>query len=203
MVWITKHLRVVIEIGLVVLALIAWREYRHDMSAAQKQQAQSQQQIADARKESALTSEQLKQQLAAIAAQKKTPATAQQIAAELDALHAPLEVPLEIAPRPAQITTGTTAGATMPNAPSAQSIIVPAQDATTLRNVLLDCQASKDRIGACTQELQDRTTEYRAAEHESAAWKQAAHGGSWLHRTLRAAEFVGIGVAVGYMAARR
>ncbi len=203
MAWITKHLRVVIEVGLVVLALIAWREYRHDMQDAQKQQVVSQQQIADARKEAALTAEQLQQQLTTIAAQKKTPATAQQIAAELAALNAPLEVPLEIAPQPAQITTGTSAGATMRNAPSVQSIIVPAQDATTLRNVLLDCQATKDRASACAQELQDRTTEFQAAEHESEAWKQAAHGGSWLHRTLRAAEFVGIGVAVGYAAAKR
>ncbi len=202
---VVAHLRLVVEIALICVAVLIWRDERAAREKAEQAETAGRAQIMAAQKDSARSAERLQQQLAALQAQKNLPATAHNLTEQLRALGAArLPVPLE-----SSTAVNGDLVPLLPGAPAAQSagaagsIIVPAVDAPVLRDDLLACQAAEDRLSACSEQSKDVAVELAATQRERDAWHRAANGGSWLHRAVRAVEYVGIGVGVGYALAKR
>lgn len=199
---VAQHLRLAVEIALLCIAIFIWRDERAGREKAMQQVADNQAQIEAARRDSAQVAEQLQHQLAALQAEKKTPANAQNLGAVFQALNVKLPVPLETESAGAGVLTPQTTGS-VANVDAPQAIVIPAADASVVRNELLTCQQTQDRLGACAKTSSDLGLELASTERQRDAWHRAANGGSWLHRAVRAVEYVGIGVGVGYAIAKR
>jgi hypothetical protein len=196
-------LAVLLLVALLALGAYEWNQEREARLKAEAQTAAQQKDIDAAKSDAAQTAAQLKQTLAALESQKSQPATPQQIildTSKLIALAQPLTA--QAAPQPA---AGN--GPVQPGAPDSakgpqQQIVIPAADFQAIQNAEIGCQENSAKLSACALTTADLQTELKATEAQRDTWEKTAKGGSWLHKTLTAAKWIGIGVATGYVAGK-
>jgi hypothetical protein len=163
----------------------------------------AQQKTVDAAKaDSQQVASQLKVTMAALEAEKAKPATPQQIVLDASKLIPNLPQPMVIqdAPAPA-VGTGPAQPGSAIQQPQ-QQIVIPAADFKAIQTAEIGCQENAAKLTACTLTAANTATELQAISSQRDEWKMAAKGGTWLHRTLTAAKWIGIGAATGYVAGR-
>ena len=143
-------------------------------------------------------------QLAAIAAERKTVPTPQQVVIDVSKLLPNLPAPVAV-----QQVAATPATPTAPAQAATQQIVIPQADIPAFQAYKLNCDESSARLLACTtnaqavsEQLAATQSQYKAEEVRAASWEATAKGGTWWHRTLTAAKWIGIGGATGYLAGR-
>lgn len=195
-----------IGIGILLIVFVtlggcAWLA-EHDAKLKAEAQSSVQQKGIDAAKsDAAQTAAQLKQTLAALESQKSQPATPQQIILDTSKL-IPLPQPITIqtAPQPAVGNGPAQPGNPVPAKTSdAKQIVIPEADFQAIQNAEIGCQENSAKLGACALTSADLQAELKATEAQRDTWEKTAKGGSWLHKTLTAAKWIGIGVATGYV----
>jgi hypothetical protein len=193
-----------LEVALAILALLAGymllqehdARLRADAASAVQERA-----IDQAEKDAQGAQANLVAQLKALEIEKAAPATPQQIIVDGSKLMPALPQPITIQTAPSQPVSGPAsrqAGA--PDAPDAppQQIVIPAADFKAIQAAEIGCQETGAKLTACTQTAADTAVELKATAAQRDEWKSAAKGGTWLHRTVTAAKWIGIGAAVGY-----
>jgi cytoskeletal protein RodZ len=197
-----------IGIGILLIVLVSLGGYvwltEHDAKLKAETQTAAEQKSVDAAKsDAAQTAAQLKQTLAALESQKSQPATPQQIildTSKLIALAQPLTT--QAATQPAAGNGPAQPGAADSAKVPQQQIVIPAADFQAIQNAEIGCQENSAKLSACALTSADLQTELKATEAQRDTWEKTAKGGSWLHKTLTAAKWVGIGVGAGYVAGR-
>jgi hypothetical protein len=168
---------------------------------AETASAVQQKTVDQAKADAAATAASLKETLAGLEAQRAKPATPQQIIIDGSKLIPNL-------PQPVVIQDSRDQGAgvrdqkspALPDAPKPeQQLVIPAADFQAIHNAEITCQESAAKLNACNLTAADVQTELKATAAERNEWKTAAKGGTWLHRALTAAKWVGIGAAAGYV----
>jgi hypothetical protein len=157
------------------------------VEAAQQQVISGAQEAIDtARADAAKTASDLQARLAAIEAQKRQPVTAPQFIVDLSKVIPNLPEPARVVEVPAE--TKTVNGETK-QIPAETAVQIPAADLQALQKYKLDCDATGAKLSACEQIAADRVAEMEAGKAQLAAvtkerdaYKQAAKGGSFLHR---------------------
>jgi hypothetical protein len=86
--------------------------------------------------------------------------------------------------------------------PSAPVVQIPQVDFAALQNGAITCQENEAKLEACTLTAADTAVELKATTAQRDEWEKTAKGGSWWHRTLTAAKWIGIGAGVGYATGR-
>jgi hypothetical protein len=177
----------------VAMAAMAWMQ-EHDarltaeaVEAAQQQVINGAQKTIDAAKaDAAKTASDLQTRLAAIEAKKQQPVTAPQFVLDLSKVIPNLPQPARVVEVPAE--TKTVNGETK-HIPAETAVQIPAADLQALQTYKLDCDATGTKLSACEQIAADRVAELEAGKAQLAAvtkerdaYKQAAKGGSFLHR---------------------
>jgi hypothetical protein len=188
-----------IGIATVVFALIALGTYEwlqeHNAQRKTTAQTATQQKTIDQAKADAVTVQSnLAAQLKTLEAQRQQPATAQRIVTETSKLIPNLPKPIEI-----QTVTkpATTSGDGKQTDAPAQQIVIPSEDFSAVQKAEIDCQEDAAKLDACTKTAADTATELKATTAQRDEWKQTAKGGTWWHRTVTAAKWVGIGAVAG------
>ncbi|MDR3723284.1 MAG: hypothetical protein P4K83_02190 [Terracidiphilus sp.] len=88
--------------------------------------------------------------------------------------------------------------AELPDAPSYAVQTEQKSEATAKQ--LLGCDQAQHDLGTCEQEKASLQTELQVMTADRDNWRNTAKGGTWWHRTLTAAKWVGVGAAIGVAA---
>ncbi|HEX2712819.1 MAG TPA: hypothetical protein VHM88_11425 [Candidatus Acidoferrales bacterium] len=230
---VPAHVRALLVVALVgglavtlALAGRSWLAVREDRMRLETTIAAQQQIISAAEKREQQRAQQLDGALAQIAELKKTVTTPQQVLRELPR-YLPLPQPIQIAPSPGQPADAQQGSARAeksaprppvqgepPRRESAQGEVegpgsagavaqLPLEDLKSLFDFVQDCRACKLQLAAAQADHADDLTKIAALTKErDAALKNATGGGFW-KRTRRAAKWLAVGAAVGYVAAHR
>lgn len=197
---------------------IQWLHQHDARIVAEAQAKASQQTIGVAQKQiealkadTAQQARDLQQRISDLEAQKKQQVTPAQFAAMLNALLPKQSAPVVVGEAPAPQTDATAKpGQKAKKLPGAPVVQIPQTDLQALRDYGLTCKESEAKSAACTQQLANANQELNqtgvqlaAKAQEAEQWKNAAKGGSWIHRALTAAKWLGFGAAVGYVAGRK
>jgi hypothetical protein len=83
---------------------------------------------------------------------------------------------------------------------AAPDVRVPAADLKPLFDFVQDCRACQAKLTASLQDAKDQRAKNDALTKQRDAAVKAAKGGSVWTRTVRAAKWVAIGFAAGYLA---
>jgi hypothetical protein len=194
-----------IGIGTVLLLLAGLGGYEllqeHDARVKAEAQTAAQQKSIDQSKADALTVKKtLTAQLQALEGQRQKPATAPQIVIDAQKLFPNLPAQLQVVTPP---PTEQTVNGKMVEVPSAPVVQIPQVDFQALQNGAITCQENAAKLTACSLTAADTEVELKATTEQRDVWEKAAKGGSWFHRTLTAAKWIGIGVGVGYVAGHK
>lgn len=114
---------------------------------------------------------------------------------------------------PAEIVTALPKVISLPDAPVLQaktnSLIIPARDTKSLFDTLVNCKLESSSLFTCNRnaidyhkELAEQDAEIRSEKNIASNWKQAAKGGTIIHRVLNDAKYVAIGAGVGFIASK-
>jgi hypothetical protein len=190
------------------LGFSSWLEAREDRVRLSATVASQGSLIAAAEKREQDRAQELADTLKQIAALKASVQTPQQVIREIPQFLPPLPQPLETVPAkpaaagPATINNnvakpGVTDSSALPAAPDAR---VPSADLKPLFDFVQDCRACQAKLTAAQQDAQDERAKNDALTKERDAAVKAAKGGGVWTRTLRAAKWLAIGIAVGYVA---
>ena len=172
-----------------VFAGYGWLREHDARLKAETQTGQQQKQIDGLKQQQAAAQSALEQKLASLQKERREPATADQLVADAHTLLPGLPDPLLVqaaAPDPA-----------LPNAPPAQSVIIPAADFATIRDAQLGCQENAAKLSACQAVSDQGQQQLKLTEQQRDEWKTAAKGGSMWHRALGAAKWFAIGAGAG------
>jgi len=191
---------IILLIAGVIFAAHEWQRERKARVQAENVQAAQQKVIDAAKADQAKTAADLQQKIAALEGQKKQPITPQQFVAGTAKLFPKLPQPMTVVERPAITTVIDGKQATLPSAPVVE---IPAADLSTLRDYKLSCDETQAKLDACAKDKTDLTAELNATKMQRDRWQATAKGGTWLHRTLIAAKWIGIGAGVGYAAGHK
>jgi hypothetical protein len=209
------QLRLWIQIGAVILAVVlgvaivdAWRADRRDRAQLASELAATKKALADADSRQRERDAQLTQTLAGLAAQKRAVNTPAQIVRELPQ-EIPLPAPIELQyPTESKPPASQNPGQPNPN-PSTRTTndakpvqaVIPGEDLKPLYDFALDCKACQARLIATQSDLSDEKAKTVALTHERDDALRVARGGSVWHRIGRAAKWFAIGAAAGAIAA--
>jgi hypothetical protein len=194
----------------------SWLEARDDRMRLAATVASQGSLIAAAEKREQDRAQELADTLKQIAALKSSVQTPQQVIREMPQFLPSLPQQLEtIPPKPAAAggagagtatdkpnasKTGTAETSGKPGEVGAPDVRVPAADLKPLFDFVQDCRACQAKLTAAQQDVQDERAKGAAlAKERDAAVKAAKGGGVWT-RTVRAAKWLAIGFAVGYIA---
>jgi hypothetical protein len=211
---ISKAWLAVVAIAVALAAALGGYEWfqEHDARAKAEMQTAVQQRSIDAQKaEASGIQAGLAAQLSALAAEKAKPATAQRVVDLASKLIPSLPAPIQIEEAPAPGTgpaqpneiNPTRATPTQPPEPQANQLVIPAVDFQAIQNAEIACQENAARLDACAKTAALTQAELAETEVEVKSWKTAAKGGTWIHRTLTAAKWIGISVGTGYVLGRK
>lgn len=191
--------------ALCALGVYEWIQEHDARVKAEAATAAQQKTIDQAQKDAGDAQQALMVKMAAIDAEKLEPATPRQIVIDTSKLIPNLPQPITIRTAPQQVggSAGQRTSDGLPDAPAAQSLIVPAADLKAIQAAEIACQEDQAKLTACTLTAADTQTELKATTTQRDEWEKTAKGGTWLHRTLTAAKWIGIGAAVGYAAGHR
>jgi hypothetical protein len=192
-------------IVVVVLCLVGLGGYElqqeHDARIkAETTAAAAQKTIDDAKKDAAIVQQNLAARLSALEAQKQLPATAPQIVIDAQKLFPSLPQPLQVVTPP---PTQTTVNGKTEELPSAPVVQIPAADFQTLQAGAIKCEEDDAKLTACSLTAADTQQQLKATHTQADAWKTAAKGGTWLHRTLVAGKWIVVGAGVGFAAGHK
>jgi hypothetical protein len=207
------------------LGFSSWLEARDDRVRLSATVASQGSLIAAAEKREQDRAQELADTLKQIAALKASVQTPQQVIREMPQFLPPLPQPLESIPAkpstaasgaggggtassgtgPAMdkqnvTNSGTTQASAQPGAAAAQDVRVPAADLKPLFDFVQDCRACQAKLTSAQQDAQDEHAKNDALTKERDAAVKAAKGGAVWTRTVRAAKWLAIGFAVGYVA---
>ena len=194
---------VAIALGAGAIGFHAWFEQRDDRAQMTATIASQNSIIAAAEKREQDRAQRLADTLKQIANLKATVETPQQVIREIPQFLPPLPEPLQTTA--AQATT-LPAASGAPGTPAKSGEVappdvrVPAADLKPLFDYVQDCRACQAKLAAAQKDAQDQQTKTDALTKERDAAVKAAKGGSVWTRTVRAAKWVAIGFAVGYVA---
>jgi len=216
-------LAVCVALALGALGFSSWLEARDDRVRLSATVASQGSLIAAAEKREQDRAQELADTLKQIAALKSSVQTPQQVIRAMPQFLPPLPQPLEsIAPKPAAAggagaggpassgagpgadkqnaaNSGVTDSSAQPGAAAAPDVRVPAADLKPLFNFVQDCRACQAKLTAAQQDAQDEHAKNDALTKERDAAVKAAKGGGVWTRTVRAAKWLAIGFAVGYV----
>jgi len=198
------------------VSLSSWLGARDDRTRLAATIASQGSIIAAAEKREQDRAQQLADTLKQIAALKTSVQTPQQVIRQLPQFLPPLPQPLETipsksaaagtaaaAPATAGSRASSSAAGALPNAPAGPSapsdVRVPSADLKPLFDFVQDCRACQAKLTAAQQDAQDEHTKNDALTKDRDAAVKAAKGGGVWSRTVRAAKWLAIGVAVGYV----
>ena len=209
-----------------VFGFRSWLEARDDRMRMAATLASQGSIIAAAEKREQDRAQELAATLKQIEELKRSVQTPQQVLREIPQFLPPLPQPLETigargtpasapeAGRPAGAAAAATAQATpapmakpsaLPDTPAkagevtSPDVRVPSADLKPLFDFVQDCRACQAKLNAAQQNLQDeRATSAALKKERDAAVKAAKGGGVWT-RTVRAAKWLAVGFAVGYL----
>jgi hypothetical protein len=197
---------VCIAIVLGVLGFNSWLDTRDDRTRLAATIASQGSLIAAAEKREQDRAQELAGTLKQIAALKNSVQTPQQVIREIPQFLPSLPQPLATIPAaPANSGAGAGApgvGAQTPPRPgelAAPDVRVPAADLKPLFDFVQDCRACQAKLTAAQQDGQDERAKRDALTKERDAAVKAAKGGGVWKRTVRAAKWLAIGIAVGYV----
>jgi len=199
----------------------SWLDARDDRMRLAATLASQGSLIAAAEKREQDRSQELADTLKQIAALKSSVQTPQQVIREIPQFLPALPQPLEALPsKPATPAAagaapapgGAGPGTDKPNAAkaggaetpapagevAATDVRVPSADLKPLFDFVQDCRACQAKLTAAQQDAADQRAKFDALTKERDAAVKAAKGGGVWTRTLRAAKWLAIGVAVGY-----
>ncbi len=206
------------------LSVSSWLDARDDRARLAATVASQGSLIAAAEKREQDRAQELADTLKQIAALKSSVQTPQQVIREIPQFLPPLPQPLEsILAKPAAVGGGTPQGpagagsgpgtdkqngakaggpetSAQPGQPAAPDVRVPAADLKPLFDFVQDCRACQAKLTAAQQDAQDEHAKNDALTKERDAAVKAAKGGGVWTRTVRAAKWLAIGFAVGYVA---
>jgi hypothetical protein len=202
-----------------VLGFNSWLEARDDRTRLAATIASQGSLIAAAEKREQDRAHELADTLKQIAALKSSVQTPQQVIREMPQFLPPLPQPLATIPAgPAAASAGATGSAgppakdkqnatktgggetsAQPGEVAAQDVRVPAADLKPLFDFVQDCRACQAKLTAAQQDAQDERAKNGALTKERDAAVKAAKGGGVWTRTVRAAKWLAIGIAVGYV----
>jgi hypothetical protein len=180
-----------------------WLEGRDDRTRMEVTMASQGTLIAAAERREQDRARELQDTLKQIADLKHSVQTPLQVIREIPQYLPPLPKPLELLPpaAPEAAAKGSATGTRNGEVP-ARDVRVPAEDVKPLFDFVQDCRACKARLSAAQSDLQDeRAKTYALGKERDAAVKAAKGGGFWL-RTKRAAKWLAVGFAIGYVAHR-
>lgn len=114
---------------------------------------------------------------------------------------------------PAQIVASLPKVISLPDAPIVQkgtnNIVVSARDSKPLFDMLANCKQDSTSLVTCNEnavdyqkELSEKDVEISSEENIIAQWKQAAKGGTIIHRILSNAKYIVIGAGAGFIASK-
>ena len=175
---------------------ICWLQEHDARLKAETQTSAQQKTIDQAKTDAATVQTNLAAQLKTLEAQRQQPATAQGVVTETSKLIPNLPKPIEVQTVTKTAAATGTAKTALPDAPT-QQLVIPAADFSAIQNAEIDCQEDAAKLSACTKTSADTATELKATTAQRDEWKQTAKGGTWWHRTVTAAKWVGIGAAAG------
>jgi len=193
-----------------IVAFRGWLEARDDRVRMEATLASQGTLIAAAQKREQDRAQELADTLKQIADLKRSVQTPQQVVREIPQFLPPLPQPIEALP-PKQDSTsagsgGTGAGAAAgagtsakPGEPLAEDVRVPAADLKPLFDFVQDCRACQAKLTAAQQDVKDEQAKNSALTTERDAAVKAAKGGGFWQRTARAAKWLAVGFAVGYV----
>ncbi len=175
--------------GFLLFAGYGWLQEHDARLKAQTQTAQQQQQIDAIKQQQAAAQQQLTAKLTSIEKQKQQPATAAQLVSEARGLMPSLPQPLQV--------KSATANPALPDAPSAQTVVIPEADFKSIRDAELTCEEDTAKLAACQTESAASQQQLKLTAQQRDEWKMAAKGGSLWHRALGAAKWFAIGAGTG------
>jgi len=192
-----------------VVAFRAWLEARDDRMRMQATLASQGTLIAAAEKREQDRAQELADTLKQIADLKRTVQTPQQVIREIPQFLPPLPQPVEaIPPKPSAAeasgqgvpgTSGAAATSGKPGEVAAPDVRVPAADLKPLFDFVQDCRACQAKLSSAQQDLKDEQAKGAALTTERDAAVKAGKGGSVWQRTVRAAKWLAVGFALGYV----
>jgi len=165
-----------------------------DVAEAKAKVAAQETVINAAEKRAADREQQFKEQLAQILSMKSTPATTPtQIVERIPQYYPQLQPTLQ---QPTNPQTG------QPDTTKPPNLVFDAPQAKLLNDQLVECKVCSLQLTKAQADLADQKSVIAAREKEVAEWKTAAKGGSIWKRTWKAAEYLIVGGAIGYVAAK-
>jgi len=210
---------VCVALALGALGFSSWLEARDDRVRLSATVASQGSLIAAAEKREQDRAQELADTLKQIAALKSSVQTPLQVIREMPQFLPPLPQPLEsIASKPAAAggpassgagpgadkqnaaKSGGTDSSAQPGTAAAPDVRVPAADLKPLFDFVQDCRACQAKLTAAQQDAEDEHAKNDALTKERDAAEKAAKGGGVWTRTVRAAKWLAIGFAVGYVA---
>jgi len=214
---------VCVALAVGALSFSSWLDARDDRTRLAATVASQGSLIAAAEKREQDRAQELADTLKQIAALKASVQTPQQVIREIPQFLPALPQPLETVPaKPAAAggmnaqpprasagpatnnnnvaKPGATDSAAQPGQPAAPDVRVPAADLKPLFDFVQDCRACQAKLTAAQQDAQDEHAKSDALTKERDAAVKAAKGGGVWTRTVRAAKWLAIGFAVGYVA---
>jgi hypothetical protein len=81
-----------------------------------------------------------------------------------------------------------------------EDVRVPAADLKPLFDYVQDCRACQAKLASAQQDLRDEQAKSAALTTERDSAVKAAKGGGFWRRSVRAAKWLAVGFAVGYVA---
>jgi len=194
----------------------SWLDARDDRARLAATVASQGSLIAAAEKREQDRAQELADTLKQIAALKSSVQTPQQVIREIPQFLPALPQPLESIPAKPAAAGGAGAGpgtdkqnatkaggtqtSAQPGEAAAPDVRVPAADLKPLFDFVQDCRACQAKLTAAQQDAQDEHAKNDALTKERDAAVKAAKGGGVWTRTVRAAKWLAIGIAVGYVA---
>ncbi len=179
----------VLFVGFLIFTGYGWLQEHDARLQAETQTGQQQKQIDGLKQQQAATQNALTRQLTALERMRQTPATASQMVSDARTLLPGLPVPLQVETGPRD--------ASLPNAPSAQSIVIPEADFKSIQDAQITCEESAAKLATCQSLGDNDKKQIQLAEQQRDEWKTAAKGGSVWHRALGAAKWFGVGAGAG------
>ena len=203
----------IIALAAIVFSVVAfrgWLEARDDRTRMQATLASQGTLIAAAQKREEDRARQLADTLKQITDLKRTVQTPQQVIREFPQFLPTLPQPIEpIPPQQGTSAPGATprpgGSAALPSAPGKpgepppQDVRVPAADLKPLFDFAQDCRACQAKLTAAQQDVNDEQAKNAALTTQRDAAVKAAKGGGMWTRTVRAAKWLTVGFAVGYV----
>jgi hypothetical protein len=166
-----------------------WLQEHDARVKAETQTGQQQKQIEGLHQQQLATQAALAQKLASLEQSRRAPATAKQIVGDAASLLPGLPVPLQVQTAPKDPE--------LPNAPPAQSVVIPEADFKSIRDAQVTCQENAAKLASCQTLGEESKQQLQLTGQQRDEWKTAAKGGSIWHRAVSAAKWFAVGAGAG------